>query len=339
MDKISPTFLAPIELPEYCFLSEAIDWIALGQVPQAQYHLESSIDETSDYRFYWREMPDNFEPDQVRVFFDKLEFETFGILVKDEYFGAAEKCFGEYVHSFPDKIAEYGAKKPEFIENSDGDAFDIWQKLSDSYRDKLLDLRPLQKIVDDTEAQFNPYFEIAWAKLFQLLFSGEIIIEAICYADWELLADNDEYEAAASFVKVDGTKFGLSFDWSQNKLQDGETEYVALRVRTVDILRNRSLLLQKGVVTSVIRFGSYYETTDSAAPKSRRKRGRPNSVDWDILKNHLNTLVQESRVPDGKENCIYELIAFAEREFGKTLGRSTVQRHLRAEMDAIFARK
>ena len=41
MDNSTPIFLTPIELPEYCFLSEAVEWIGLGK-PFRKFHIEQA---------------------------------------------------------------------------------------------------------------------------------------------------------------------------------------------------------------------------------------------------------------------------------------------------------
>ena len=93
------TFLTEVELPPYCFMSEAVEWIAFGRVPQMQHYSAHKTDEILDYRFYWREMPDNFQPGFEFPWFDRLEFESLGIPMVEGYSEAAEKCFNEHVRS------------------------------------------------------------------------------------------------------------------------------------------------------------------------------------------------------------------------------------------------
>jgi len=79
-------------------MSEAVEWIAFGRVPQMQHHSDGGVDGVIDYRFFWREMPDNFQPSFEYPWFDRLEFESLGIQVNDDYFFAAEKCCYKFVH-------------------------------------------------------------------------------------------------------------------------------------------------------------------------------------------------------------------------------------------------
>ena len=107
------TFLMEVELPPFCFLSEAIDWIAFGRVPQMQPVLSEDNDEFIDIRFDWREMPDSFEPQFEYPWFDRLEFQSLGIPITEEYFTAAERCNGADVWGLKDAILHLEAKLRE----------------------------------------------------------------------------------------------------------------------------------------------------------------------------------------------------------------------------------
>lgn len=111
MDKEKHTFLMEVELPPFCFLSEAIEWIAFGRVPQMQHKVARHTDEVIDYRFCWREMPDNFQPSFEYPWFDRLEFESLGIPLDEAYFEAAEVCFLEDASKLESRTADYGSKE------------------------------------------------------------------------------------------------------------------------------------------------------------------------------------------------------------------------------------
>jgi hypothetical protein len=332
-------FLTSIELPAYCFVSEIVEWMALGRVPQAMWMEEEKTYEQVEYRFYWRVMPDNFEPDFEMPWFVRSEFEDLGIPIDEAYFNAAQECCGEYVHDLPNRILEYEGKEPNIIENEDGTSYDIWKWQTEELRARLMKLGPLQALVDQVETRFRIHYEIAWAKLFQLLARGEIEMTAIDYARWERLVEEDRYKEAAEFTRVLPSSLSLSFDWSQNEIETGDSRFVALRVRTNDILEYRDFLLPKGKAITLERFGAYFVTKSIDKPLPRRRRGRPEGVSWDELRIYLALLVQRGLVPVTKESCIYELISHAEREFGKSPSRSSVQRNLSEELDLIYAQK
>lgn len=171
-DKV--TFLTEVELPPYCFMSEAVEWLAYGRVPQMQHHMADKTYEILDFRFYWREMPDNFQPGYVFPWFDRLEFESLGIPMPEGYLEAAERCYEESVSDLPRMIKEYEGKQERYVEHEDGTVSNFYQEFLLEHRKKLETLGPLQILVDQAEIKFRPYFGVAFAKLFQLLALAEI---------------------------------------------------------------------------------------------------------------------------------------------------------------------
>lgn len=331
------TFLTEVELPPYCFMSEAVEWIAFGRVPQLQYHADSSTDGVVDYRFYWREMPDNFEPHVEYPWFDRLEFESLGVPMPAGYIEAAEKCAFEHVRDLPKRIADYEAKKASFAEFGDEAAINVWQKLADDCRTKLDEIGHLQDFVDTVETNFDVPRDIACAKLFQLLVTGGVSSEALDLVRWESFVNQGDYKSGAEFVDVPPIAYDLSFDWMKNEIVVDDTKFVALRVKTSDLLKNSQFLFNAGTQISVERFGAFYTSRSGGRSVKKSRVGRRSVVDWAKMKAHLERLALAGSLPDGKENCIYELIAFAESELGRTPSRTAVQRNLSAELDAYYA--
>ncbi len=331
------TFLMEVELPPYCFMSEAIEWIAFGRVPQMQHHLTDKLNEMIDYRFSWKDMPDNFQPTFEHPWFDPLEFESLAIPLPEGYAEAAENCFMEDADNLSTRIAEYEAKDNIFVEHDDGSTINFYQKLAGDCRQTLAGLREQMILVDEVRSRFQPHFEVACAKLFQLVAVGEIGAQAINMERWERLVDEDEIEKAATFKDVPSRAFSLNLDWPENEIVVDGINHVALRVKTQDILDHRAILLQPGKPVEVERFGAFYLSSNLGRTNRRKKRGRRSIVDWQTLKDHLSKIARSEMLPEGKENCIYELIVFAEKELGKAPSRTAVQRNMGAELDALYA--
>jgi hypothetical protein len=305
-----------VELPPFCFLSEAIDWIAFGRVPQMQHEVERHTDEVIDYRFYWQEMPDNFQPSFEYPWFDRLEFESLGIPLDEAYFEAAEVCFVEDATRLENRIADYESKEKVLVEEEDGSIFDVYEKLAFDTRQTLDNVRIQLALVERVEARFKPFRDIACAKLFQLLALEQVKCQAINLARWERLADDDKYQEAAQFEDIPANAFTLGMDWLSNEIVVNDEKYVAIRIDTQDILDNRSTLLQTGKPIVVQRFGAFYTSSSSGRTNRRSKVGRRSLIDWLKLKEYFAELVRAGNLPDGKESCIYELISYAERELG-----------------------
>jgi hypothetical protein len=331
------TFLTEVELPDYCFMSEAVEWIAFGRVPQIQHSEFEQPGEVVDSRFFWAERLENFEPPYDYPWFDRLEFELLSIPVTEDYFEAAEKCYDEDVHHLPSHIAEYEAKGEIVVEQDQGSKQSRYKEYATKLRQELAELGPLQALVDKVEADFEPHRQIACAKLFQLLAAGLVESQAIDLERWESLSDEGEDEKAIRFDNVPPKAYSLAHKWMENEIVFDEREHVALRVKTQDILDHSSTLLQSGRAVSVNRIGVFYVSSSAGRTNRQTRRGRRSAVDWSQLKAHLLEMAQCGELPDSKENCIYELIAFAERELDKAPSRTSVQRKMGAELDAHYA--
>lgn len=155
---------------------------------------------------------DNFESAYEYPWYDQAEFEDLGIPINKDYFAAGEACYGEFISELPERILDYENRPSTIVVGDDGCSFDIWQKLVSDMRLKLKELKPLQVIVDEVEAQFVKFHEIAWAKVFQLLASGIIISEAIKYSQWEEMAEKNEHEMAGVFSPLKGAANTLWHD-------------------------------------------------------------------------------------------------------------------------------
>ena len=333
------TFLIQVELPTYCFLSEAVEWVAVGRVPQAQWDVDGKSDEPVEHRFYWQEMPDNFEPTLVYPWFDRGEFDYLGIPIVEDYFSAAQKCYGEFVHDLPSRIAEYESKEDSVQVGKDGTARNLYQGLADDYRQKLKELLPLQEIVDRTESHFWRFYEIAWAKLFQLLAAGDIECSGIDLERWDRLLDDEKYEEAGHFQQLAPSLIPINFNWKQNQIDATDWKWASLRIKTADIIKHRASLLRLGQVAGVERLGAGFVLKHSESAPARRRRGRPQEVNWEELKQHLGRLMENGALPQTKESCIYSLIAFSEKALGKSPSRSSVQRNLDHELRLIYGPK
>ena len=340
MSDLIPVFLKPVELPEYCFLSEAIEWIALGRVPEAQWIADNKTDKCVEYRFYWREMPDNFEPTFFAPWFEENEFVDLGIPQPEGYAEAAERCFNEGFDYLRDtiKLQEAMQLKAQ-AESHDAETLKEYAENISKKRKIFEELKPLDAMVRNAEAQFDSFYELAWAKMFQLILQNDIQVQGINFENWERFADEDQHEKAAEFVEIDPKDFRIGLDWRQNEIIAEGIKYVALRVSTKQILENRASLLSKGKKFSVERMGAFFQIHNGSPSQPRKQRGRSFIVDWLQVSDFLDKLQKEGRVPNNKESCIYEIIAFIETEFHRQASRTSVQRNLGKKMDAIFAQK
>ena len=306
----------------------------MGRVPAAQIILEDKTYRPIDARFYWREMPDNFEPSEVFPWFDRNEFLSLGIDVPEDYFRAAEIYWEEGLSDLPSRIEEYEARTEVIIEGENGENFSLWKKMAEDYRATLQKFSAEKTIFEDVEKQFDRFLEVGWSKLFQLVHAGEVTIQAIELARWERLVDEDDYEAAASFENLQLDDVKLSFDWRNNRTDIASREYVATRVTTAEIVSRLNDLIPNWVDIPTQRFGAFHRVY--ATQKSVFKRGRPPVVDWEMVRAKLQTMHAHNALPDNKESCIFHLVAYCEKDLGRKVSRSSVQRHIGEELKKFY---
>lgn len=174
-----PTFLTPVEIPEYCFLSEALAWIALGRVPEAQITLEPKTYRPKEWRFYWREMPDNFEAPGGFWGFDESEFQANGLTVPEGYFEALEVYFENSLDQTDEMIRLYQETGSRAEANGDSDL----KRFSDEHIAKELATASAfhkeKQMVEAVARDFEGCLDLGWAKLFQLIREGTITLEAM----------------------------------------------------------------------------------------------------------------------------------------------------------------
>ena len=334
-------FYRQIELPEYCFLSEAVEFLALGRVLEISWSNEPLPDENGkdmgvDYRFDWREMPDNFEPIHWGYeIFDKAEFELLGIQYPKGYTEASESIlFGEICDA---QVTSSVSKKFKIV--------NFPEELRDEVRAKRelanAVLKKSEKVIqlyEETNEKFEVHLEKAWARLFDEIQKKSLEVCALDEAKWQSLADDDRYEDAAKFVKVPPEAVRLGFNFRQNQISFNGTDYVATRVSTDRIVALFiSLMASTKPVTSEMFGQTIIVRGAVTVPKPRK--GAPHAVDWGRVREHLKAMEHKGGVPGKKEACIQELIDFTRASLGRKVGRTTIQNRLKPELNKIYASK
>lgn len=335
----SLTFLTAIEVPEFCFLSEAVEWVALGRVPQANWTEDQITYDRVESRFYWYEMPDNLFSYRSDPYIDRFEFEAFGVPIPSQYYEAINRCFDEDVWGLPARISEYSAKEPMMVDGGNDTEYDFWSKILSDQRALLAELAPMKAIVDGVEDRFRVHYDLAWAKLFQLIVQGDIRCSGVDMKRWERLAENDEHELAARFDDIPPSAFTLNHHWKENKLKIEGTDFAGVRIRTGDIIKRRQVLLPVGKLRNLEQMGSFFALTSEGVSETPSRRGRPRHLNWGLLKEFLGEMMRNKNLPENKESCIYELIIYAERELSKSPSRSSIQRNLKIELNAAYPDK
>lgn len=334
-----PVYFRPIELAEYCFLSEAVEFLALGRPPERQQSYYPPMDREGNYifdvdaRFYWRDMPDNFEPSSQYAYeyFDQDEFELCGIDAPTNYFETAESFhFGE----ISDAIMSIETTKNPFLADIGSEVRAEMEERAALARKFLERSKGEIREFHETNAKFKRFIEAAWAKLFEAIQRELVEVEAINFDSWENLANDGEYERAAQFEKLAPEAIKIGHDYTQNTLEFGSKNFVATRVKTDPIEKLFETCISMQKIGTARRIG---QTIISATgdQRSRPKRGASEAVDWEQVREHIVKLAQADQLPRKKEACIQLAIEFCQRKFARRVGRSTVQSQLKPLLQSL----
>lgn len=337
-----------IEVAEWCYLSEAIELLAFGKVPEAEYLEDSKFDDMgraigTDRRFHWAAMPDNFEtswpPFDV---YDPDDFRAAGIDMPEGYMQAAISIvFGDIADAY--RTVEYYEHHREIKKRYDTGIFDDLDENHKAAKEIIKNAGPVEILYEETQKKFDMYLDTIWAKVFSAIQTGAITVEAVDTEKWNRTVESEGYENAGVFVPVPPQAFMLKHDYSQSAVSFDGVEFAATRVRVGQVADFLQTPFTAGEEISARLFGqTVFVNADSRGialePAKKRKRGAPPAVDWDRMAQKLRELEQDGTLPEKKEACIQELIDYSERVLGRRVGRTTVQSSMREHLDRLYAR-
>lgn len=332
-------FYRQIEMPKFCFLSEAVEFLGLGVVPDfvSSKHPvpdENGIEKYVDNRFNWYEMPDNFEPNHWGYeLFESADFEFAGIPYPEGYTEISERIlFGDISNA---RTTVELSERYQMVD------------LDDEYREKNLQKVERAKTVLElseeainlyaaTNEKFEVHFERAWSLLFAEIQKGTLEVTALNEAKWEAAVEDDNYEAAAEFIRVPSEAVRLGYDFRQNQILFEGVQYVSARVATHNIVELITSIETSMKPVNGEMFGQSI-IVRGAVNVSKPRRGAPYAIDWPQVKSKLENMKLQGDIPIKKEACIQELMEFTENILGRRVARSTVQTRLRLELDEIYA--
>lgn len=336
-------FFKSVQIAEYCFISEAVEFLALGRVPE---YLWTGIPEVDadgnvsgpDGRFHWKEMPDNFEPSDIPFeHFELQEFDLAGIEKDEEYFKAVESVLNGKLSDAKSTIEVWGENLGKY--NLDDETMKDIRSDLEAARKTVETEGYLEKIFHQTNDKFSIHLEKAWGIIFALVQSEILTVEAVDLNRWEKMVDEDgDYMEAGEFVDVSPLAFRIGHDFKQNTVEFEGTSYVATRVRTEGLFNSVRSNAAFAPQCLAQKFGQCL-IMEAGTPQALRRRGAPNAVDWVIVAQHLQSLVSSGALPVKKESGIQELIDFSIAKFGRRLGRSTIQFRLKEQLNEAYARK
>lgn len=321
-------FLKAVKIPDYCYLSEVVEWVALGRIPEVIHSwngIHTSSD--SDLRFDPANMPNNF--DLSRRFlncFTKDECLLHNIEYDEKY---GECAYYVWKHS------EATQFHPRFsVPELSGKAINIDYE---GNHDKFMEehgaaLKEFSVKSDYVAGQtiYSAILEEAWAKVYQHIRSHQILVEGMSWKDWDKIeatkADLSGIELSkfVPFKPIPSTAISLSIPWETNSTEN-EDEFFNLRVST-DYLKEISPSANSDIV-SVTRIGDtfcYDKDNSSPGVPTPKRRGRPPMFDWPWLQIWFVSEHVKRKTPPNKDSAAAYVASMAEKKFGKNPSRTTV---------------
>lgn len=336
-----PNYFRPIEIPEYCFLSEAVEWLAIGEVPEAEWQIPELSSQSGtyaaevEYRFAWEFMPGNFQPQNELAWFERDNFDFTGVPLRRGYTKAAEICAVNHLEWREKEVEKLRGASPFLVPDHEGKKHDLNALVIKEHRSLLRQFAEELKLVKDVNADFAPFFDAAWARIFSAFVDGSLEIEGIDFERWVELKERQRYEDAGRFQSLPAAALTLNVDWKSNATLHEYRDFVSLRCRTDEIAEMIAPKLMQSRPVEARKCGGFLWSSELAHTQ-KAKRGRAPALDWSVLRDRLVQQGQAGLLPASKESCIYDLIVFAEEELGKSVGRTTVQERLKSELKAFY---
>lgn len=329
-------FYSEVYLPKYCFLIEAVLFLALRRVPQQEYALDgdgpdcNGLDCHSDARFIWDNLPNGLNPDYEP--FSTKEFEALGLNIPEDYFAVSDSIDFGPISSARSLITFLSEKE----NTSESEIFSTLTEEAESSRRILEQNADSIKRVERTNELFEPHIERAWAKLFELVHQEKIQLSGLLRSEFY---KDEGSEGELKFQDIDPAYVGIGDDFRSNEIGGSpESLYIAVRVDTEKAIGELlPLCSHNEVKRNIAEFGDGFVEPEERPTKKRR--GAPHSLNWETLEFFLMELHRSGDFPEKKEACIAEVQQYAEEKLGKTISRSSVQRNLSTQFDRFYAQK
>lgn len=338
-----PEFYTRARLAPYCYLSEAVQFLSLGRLPVAEFCDESDCmvdpdgDFFSDIRFAWDNLPDFQDPSDWE-WFEANEFAYCGIKMPENYAATAESFYFGQIAFANSTISLFGQR--DFVYQGPTSNFEQRAMAELEYARKVLTKNEQQiKEFHETNRLFLPKFERAWAKIFQFVADGRLMLFGISDSDWEEFSEGI-LDSGYSFLRsVAPDEVRLTDDFRANYVSSSgpnEWQYFAACFETNQLIGTLFPVLKTVENRQLRRLGANIVDVASEPQRKQRRGARP-AIHWETLKGRLAELANDDLLPHKKEACIAQLQEIAELELGRKVSRTAVQVNLKEVLDICYS--
>lgn len=312
-----PSFWQPVEVPERCFLHEAMLWLAFQRLPVALYNDQNKeIRSATDYEGHDIESPGGPLTDE--------ECERAGI--------PPDPNFHFLVDDKPMPFLTYNDLEPQF--GHDEALRQVKEAMDKEQADH-------ERACAEWQPHYDKVTEYAASRIFVALRDGQLrasgrllpcinVDEAMTRlkAEERYVGDLDLTEIPRSFWSLKGIHFAIS------AAQNSDSYYCHVVLGTDDLLRafpgdRKSVGVEQVGDTIVLN-----ETAHSPS-QPRTPRGRP-SYPWERFHLEVSALLQSNSLPAKKEAAIQHLQSWFERELGIRPSRAAISEKLTPYYDRFL---
>ncbi|MER9459701.1 hypothetical protein NKI80_07325 [Mesorhizobium sp. M0387] len=331
-----PSFFVAVDMPDTCYPVEAMYWLALGRVPEVD-HWGSDV----DIRVDKEAILEREGTIPIRFDFSELEFRWMKIEIDYErYLKAQNECF----HYDRDKDVSEQVKRwvdmrpadhlsPAEKDELKGDIAAFITEIERHYREG--------QWAEAMESKFDRVLDIAWARIFQKLASGEL--KALGWLRDGELTDNFDADQI-DFIDIPAEAWTLkAFDRRNSVLSlESGGEYQSVQLSTDDVLRlfpepaTAPIPVSGKAYPGVVILDELDEREDRSdkrdglvstnTPRPRGPRPRGHGTDQRSV---VRNLYEKKWLEDDEKQdaLITDIQDFCKRAFGDKIppGRSTIQ--------------
>jgi hypothetical protein len=315
------TVLIPHRMPERCYLSEAVLWVAINRIP-CSFVTENNIESREDYDYF-----DNMEP-----------------YVPDEGIITVEECeqLGLEPNPYWEEInSSKTHASPEILhdlllsEKDNNRRQELEKELSES--------KDFRKRQAEWDASFKEFIDVRRNKLFLSLSEGRIgaVGKKLPQPTLEWSSDLDEWEwLRNSPWEVIPATFWISYkiDWDMSRAEGRGGAYSFIMTPTADLMREFPLP-QGQAVSGVVRIGNDLVMNSGAGTVvEMQRKGRP-AQNWDEFHLEVAKWVARGELPDKQDSFIEEMRAWCKTHWGRHMGRSTLLEKIKPYYDTFVRSK
>ena len=328
------------ELPDFCYVSEAAYWVALGRIPPDEREIGNALngEYTAVNARLGEEATWNGQITNMEFGFSESELHAFG--VKIDYSRYVEGINGTYGSPGDEYVAEQKRNVEEFVGRHGGNIVKSEaEKCGKDLLNEAVSAAQEFEWAKQHEEPLETVVDRARAVVFEALASGKISAKGwLEYTDEEMQkndGDGPNGGRGGRFVEIQSNQWTLRhFDWDSLTLRSGDAEFSGPMVSVGSMLELfPTPICEMYEISGTMAAGSLIlEGAGNSHPRKNARRGRPSKGDGLVrtaLQNEFRARKARGELASKQEANIQAAIEWVQGILGTDVGRSSVQRWLK----------